>query len=274
MRRLMERRIRSLVITACLAALLVALYSWGDAALLRVDVYSGFLLLSGVWFLAMLHWRKKVPSLPLGNVATWLQIHIYVALLMMVTFALHVKWRIPNGWLEASVGLLFFSVSASGLFGLYLTRTLPKKLARVGEEIIYERIPYFRRMLVEEARQILLQVATVSDSPVLMNFYTLKLQPFLAQSRSWGYRLNPDSRRRRFLLAELQGLHRYLSEQERPACERLFAIVRRKDDLDYHEALQSVLRTWLFVHIALTYPLLLLATLHGLLAWSFVGALP
>ena len=274
MRRLAERRIRSLVITAVLAALLVAAYRWGEASFYRVDAYTGMLLLGGVWFLAMLHWRKKLPTLPLGKVSTWLQIHIYVALLMIVVFALHLNWRRPDGWLESCLAGLFVLVSGSGLLGLYLTRTLPKKLARVGEEIIYERIPYFRRTLVEEARQLLLQVASVSDSPVLVNFFTAKLQPYLAQSRSWAYRLNPTSRRRRFLMAELQGLHRYLSEQERPTCERLFALVRRKDDLDYHEALQSVLRTWLFVHIALTYPLLLLATLHGLIALSFIGGLP
>jgi hypothetical protein len=176
--------------------------------------------------------------------------------------------------LESILAGLFVLVAGSGLLGLYLTRTLPKKLARVGEEVLYERIPAFRRTLVDEAQRLLLEAATLTDSPILANFYAAKLQPFLAQPRTWAYRLNPTSRRRRFLLAEMQGLQRYLSDHERPICERLFALVRKKDDLDYHEALQSLLRGWLFVHISLTYPLLLLATLHGLLAWSFVGAWP
>ena len=43
------------------------------------------------------------------------------------------------------------------------------------------------------------------------------------------------------------------------ACERLFALVRRKDDLDFHAARQGMLKTWLFVHIGLTYALVALA---------------
>ena len=62
-----------------------------------------------------------------------------------------------------------------------------------------------------------------------------------------------------------------LSDQEQAACERLFALVRRKDDLDFHEARQRLLKLWLFVHIGLTYALVLLALLHGLLAHAFRG---
>jgi hypothetical protein len=70
---------------------------------------------------------------------------------------------------------------------------------------------------------------------------------------------------------EMQNLRRYLSEHELAACERLFALVRRKDDLDFHAARQGLLKTWLFVHIALTYALIALALLHGLLASAFGG---
>jgi hypothetical protein len=76
---------------------------------------------------------------------------------------------------------------------------------------------------------------------------------------------------RKRLLAELTGATRYLSDDERKTAEELFALVRRRDDLDYHEALQWRLRAWLFVHIALTYPLLTAAALHAWLAHVFYG---
>jgi hypothetical protein len=66
-------------------------------------------------------------------------------------------------------------------------------------------------------------------------------------------------------------LRRYLSEQELAGLERLYALVRRKDDLDFHDARQRALKLWLFVHIALTCALVLLALLHGLLAHAFHG---
>ena len=76
---------------------------------------------------------------------------------------------------------------------------------------------------------------------------------------------------RRDLMHEMEDLRRYLSDQEQGACEKLFALVRRKDDLDFHEARQGVLKLWLFAHIALSYTLVLLAVLHGLLAHAFGG---
>jgi hypothetical protein len=51
----------------------------------------------------------------------------------------------------------------------------------------------------------------------------------------------------------------------------LFALVRRKDDLDFHEARQKLLKVWLFAHIGLTYALVLLALLHALMAHAFGG---
>jgi hypothetical protein len=51
----------------------------------------------------------------------------------------------------------------------------------------------------------------------------------------------------------------------------LFSLVRRKDDLDFHDARQKILKLWLFGHIGLTYALVLLALVHGLLAHAFGG---
>ena len=64
------------------------------------------------------------------------------------------------------------------------------------------------------------------------------------------------------------------SNAERKTAEELFSLVRRRDDLDYHEALQWRLRVWLFAHVALTYPLLLAAGLHAWTAHVFYGGAP
>ena len=76
---------------------------------------------------------------------------------------------------------------------------------------------------------------------------------------------------RRTKFREMQDVRRYLSDQEQSACEDLFALVRRKDDLDFQEARQKLLKVWLFGHIGLTYVLVLLSLLHGLLAHAFYG---
>ena len=72
-------------------------------------------------------------------------------------------------------------------------------------------------------------------------------------------------------MREMQDLRRYLCDAEQVGCERLVALVRRKDDLDFHDARQKTLKLCLFAHIGLTYALLLLAILHGVLAHAFRG---
>ena len=76
---------------------------------------------------------------------------------------------------------------------------------------------------------------------------------------------------RKSLLSEMSDLRRFLTDQEQGACEELYALVRRKDDLDFHESRQKLLKTWLFAHIALTYALVTLALLHAVLAHAFHG---
>jgi hypothetical protein len=72
-------------------------------------------------------------------------------------------------------------------------------------------------------------------------------------------------------LAELDDLRRFATEQERATLEKLAALVRQKDGLDYHRALQLALKLWLFVHIPLTYALLIFTLLHIVLVLGFSG---
>jgi len=71
------------------------------------------------------------------------------------------------------------------------------------------------------------------------------------------------------LLSELDALDRYLNAEERETMTQLAEFVRAKDNLDFQRAVQGMLKGWLFVHIPLTYALLLFAAVHGLLAWRF-----
>jgi hypothetical protein len=228
-------------------------------------------MLAAVLFLALYNVRKKLPFLPLGSSAAWLQWHLYVAFGSAGVFALHAGLAWPTGLLESTLALVYAATMASGLAGLYLTRTIPAQLARVGEEVIYERIPALTRHVRREADELVLAAVSESGATTLADFYTARLHGYLHRPRGAAYFLRPTTALRRALMQEMQDLRRYLSAGEQAACERLFKFVRRKDDLDFHSARQRLLKTWLFVHIGLTYVLVTLAVLHGLLAIAFRG---
>jgi hypothetical protein len=260
-----SRRAALVVVIALLLALLVWLQRSG---LQNASFTTGYALFAAVVSLIALHWRKQAPSLPLGKISVWLQHHVYLGYLTIVLFALHINFSVPTGVFETVLFTLFIVVAGSGLYGLYISRTLPRQLRVLPEEVVYEKIPSLQRQVMEEARQIIL---SASDSSALTDFYKTKLAPFLERPRGLAYFLYPNSRRRRLLTGQLHELHRFLSEPQVRDCRQLERLLGRKDDLDFHRALQGRLKLWMFVHIGCSYSLLLLGAVHGVIAHAFQG---
>lgn len=266
-----RRRLRNAGITVLALGAIATWVQWRRAGLQATSFDTGYLLLAALLFLCLYNLRKKLPVLTWPSSAGWLQLHLYVGLSTAFLFGMHVDWRVPDGFFEVTLTGLFVGTFASGLVGLYWSRTLPPRLARVSEEVIYERIPQLRSQLRDRAQQAVLETVRIAGATTLGEFYSDRLHAFFENARGIRYFLRPNPRLRRQLLAELTEVSRYLSEPERKTCEQLFALVRRRDDLDYHAALQWRLKAWLFLHIGLTYPLLAVASLHGVLAHLFDG---
>ncbi len=258
------------------ALIMVAITAWWryEWLTLRPHAFtSGGLLGSAVVFLAAYNLRKRLTFLPLGSSATWLKVHLYVGVGAVWLFLLHTSFRIPNGIFESSLAALYLLVTASGLHGLYLTRTIPGRLAALGEEPIWERIPGLRRKVAERAQELVLIARDDSSAGVVTDIYSRRLFRFFEGPRGWRYYLRPTSTLRRQLLAELGELKRYLGEPQQQLVEELAALTARKDDLDYHHALQGWLKCWLFGHIGGTYALLLFAGFHAVQAHAFHGGM-
>lgn len=269
-----SRRLRNSTLTIAAMAGVVTYAWWSHVRLVHPAFVTGYLLLGMLAFLAAYNIRKKLPIVSWTTSASWLQAHIYVGLATAVVFGTHISWRLPEGWLEGFLATLYVATFISGLVGLYWTRTVPVQLARVSEEFIYERIPALRNQVRKKSQQVVLETVRATGSDTLGNFYSSRLEGYLEKPRGWYYWFKPSSRLRKRLLAELTEVTRYLSVPEQQASEQLFALIRRRDDLDFQAAMQWRLKIWLFAHIGLTYPLLMLACLHGWLAHLFDGGLP
>ena len=230
---------------------------------------TGWILFAAMFVLTFFNARKKLPFLPLGKAETWLQIHIYLGFFTVVLFLIHLNFRVPHGWFEITLAWLFALVSASGVVGLLFSRTLPRRLATRGGEVIFEKIPALRHALKAEAEN--LALGTEAKSLVIAEFYTKRLAPFFAGPKSSWLHLAESRRPVSALLAELDDLRRFVNDAEREKIGKLAALVRQKDGLDYHRALQLALKLWLFVHIPLTYGLIIFTLLHLVLVFGFSG---
>ena len=267
-----ERRV-VFAVTAIGMTIFIALWIWlRNANLQHGSFTTGYVLLGSLFFLAMLGMRKRLSFIPsIGSASFWMQLHIYVGLVSFAVFAFHIGLRIPDGGLEVFLAVLYLLVAFSGFYGLYVTRVVPRKLNAINEEVIFERIPLLRNQIANSAREMVLDACATSE--VLAKFYARRLAAFLEQPRSLAYAINPSGRTRRKLISEIEELDRFLVEDQRSVSRRLAILIRKKDDLDFHHAMQGRLKVWLFVHIGMTYSLLIVSIVHGVLAHAFSGGL-
>ncbi len=247
----------------------VLVYAAYTVTLRPTSFLSGWLLFVLMLALASYNIRKKLPFLPLGTSAGWLQFHIYAGLLTVVLFVLHSGLHVPNGVLEVTLALLYVAVAGSGIMGLALSRLLARRLAIHGEEVIFERIPAMRKHLRERAEELVERSVSETNSTVIADFHVSRLVPFFDGPRNfWGHLFESD-RPRHTLLTALGALDRYLSTKEREYGGEIGSLIRGKDDLDHQDALQGTLKYWLFIHIPLTYSLLILSLVHAFLASAY-----
>ena len=241
-----RRRILNSAITLLFLAALGGWVAARGASNLSSSFPTGYILFAAVVFLALFNVRKRLPFLPqLGSANLWMQAHIYVGLGTFALFAMHIGWQLPTGGLEWFLAALYLTVAGSGLYGLFITRRIPARLAMLREECIYEQIPYRRQQLATEARTLV--SAAAEDAESLPRFYLNRLAPFLEQPRTLAYAVVPTTARRRQLQSELDGLDRFLTSGEKAIRKRLLEILHSKDNLDYHQVMQGRLKMWLFV---------------------------
>ena len=268
-----QRRKKYALVTVAVMTLIAVLVWLLQSRLLSSSFFTGYIFIGSLFFLTALGMRKRLSFLQkVGSASFWMQLHIYVGLSTFVIFGMHVKWRIPDGGLEIFLSALYLFVALSGVYGMYVSRILPKRLTALNEEIIYERIPAFRQKLAQQARGIVLEACESSE--VLAKFYANRLIYFFERPRSFAYNVSPSGGRRRQLVGEIEALDRFLAEDQRVASRKLAVLVRQKDDLDFHRAIQGRLKIWLFAHIGVTYSLLIVAVVHGVMAHAFSGAMP
>jgi hypothetical protein len=237
----------------------------------RLNYLSGWVLFFLMLVLTCYNARKKLPFLPLLSSATWLQFHIYTGWFTVVMFCLHLDGRLPTGWFECTLALLYGLVTVSGILGLVLSQVLPPRLTTLGGEVPFERIRPLRHSLKTQVEQLVLNVVPESRSTILADFYLRRLKDFFDGPRNFWFHLIEVRRPLKRVLQEMNNLNRYLTVKERATLGQVEALVRQKDGLDYHRALQLVLKGWLFVHIPLTYSLLLFTVAHIILVLAFSG---
>ena len=222
-------------------------------------------------FAALLGVRKKLPFLPVGNVQRWLRGHIWLTLLTIPLILLHSGFRL-GGPMTTTLMLLYAIVMVSGIYGLILQHKLPTMMKEsLPAEIVFEQIPNVRAQLcavAEKFQRSLKQQATsgsavvatdVSQEEVLAGFIEQRLLPYLRARHSEKYRLGHTR--------EADEIFRHLKlrvdEMYRPRVDEMRRWCEERRLTDAQVRMQHWLHGWLFVHVPLSFLLLLMTVWHG-----------
>jgi len=261
------------ILGALSVALLSGIYWMLDKALAdslrQPALVSGLTLFAVILLLTLFNARKKLPFLPLLKASTWLQVHLYAGFFSLALFLFHIGFKLQRGPLEVILAFLFLAVSGSGVIGLALSRWVPARLTLHGENLIFERIPALRTGVRQEVERLVLASVPATRSTTIADFYEHRLRAYFERPRHLWSHLLGYTKPLHALLAEVGAMDRYLNAEERKVMGEITEYIRVKDNLDFQLAAQGVLKGWLFVHIPLTYALILVGVVHGLLAWRF-----
>lgn len=267
---------------------------------------SGLMLYAG-----LLSARKKVPTIRLGRAATWLKGHIWLGLLTVPLIAYHAAFS-WGGWLEIALWIVFLTIIASGIFGLFMQATIPKLMTeRVQMETIYEQIPHICSMIKFEADSIVAslcgalpedadipQAATVdklnaekfavyhaqldppegqegeeklrkkkeakvdAKSAPLKQFYLSEVRPFLTVDFKSGSKLADASN----AAGKFELLKRRLPPEMHEAVDQIADFCEERRQLALQTRLHHWLHTWLFLHVPLSFALLILGIAHAVMS--------
>jgi hypothetical protein len=258
------------LLLACFLLLLVR--NVAEHQLYQTQFITGWVVFIGVLGLTALNLRKKLPILPLVKMTTWVQVHIYLGLFTFVAYAVHAETLVPSGRLDTLLAVLFLLVAVSGVVGLLLSRILPRRLTRHGENLLYERLPGFGAQLRREVEALVMRAASEHRSKSIPAFYQKRLRHFFLKPRNFWAHVFQSRVPMHRLSEQIRSVERYLDNDEKEIMSGIAQCVEAKDGLDYQYAAQSLLKRWLFVHIPLTYGMLLLGVVHVILAYAFDGA--
>jgi hypothetical protein len=259
------------------------------------SIASAFMLFAG-----LLGARKQVPIWRVGRAQAWMRGHLWLGSTSFPLILFHSGFRFGVGLTRALMWLLLV-VFVSGIVGAILQHFMPRLTTqRIPLETIYEQIGRVRSLLVKEAQTMVAEASSALAGSVshateqqraasasagtiggltvasglqvdeeasdqLQEFFRREMQPYIAHGGSRGMAL-ADRNRSQSMFQQLRLL---LPPNLHATVDDLENICEEKRELDQQTQYHRILHAWLLVHIPASYALLLLGTVHAVMALRY-----
>jgi hypothetical protein len=237
---------------------------------------DGWVLAGGMGLQLYFHIAIKTASLSAKAAARWRKIHIFLGYLLIAVFIFHSDFSLPDTGFEWALWAGFVLVTLSGIFGTYLAWSLHKW--GMDEHASYDRIPTRRAELGRDVHAAIAKTDPATAAIALpappydawiMDLYTSHLRDFFQGQRNFTAHLIGSQRPLKRLTDEIENLSRYVDQRSQEKLAAIKNLVIEKDRLDFARVYLGLAKGWLYVHVPVTYALIVLTVLHVLVVYAF-----
>jgi hypothetical protein len=238
---------------------------------------DGWVLAAGMSLQLYFHIAIKTASLSPKSASALRKFHIFLGYLLIAAFISHSDFSLPDTGFEWALWACFVLVTLSGIFGTYLAWARQAK-HEIDERAGTDRISARRAELAQEVHAIIAMTdpATAAfalpappDDAWIKDLYTNHLRDFFQGPRNITAHLIGSRRPLQRMTNEIDNLSRYVDKQAQEKLAAIKALVVEKDQLDLARVYLGLNKGWLFVHVPVTYALIVLTVLHVLVAYAF-----
>ncbi|WP_291177892.1 hypothetical protein [Hyphomicrobium sp.] len=276
---LISQMVQCLLIAALSGSLFWLVWIYGNS--LRDPRYlDGWILAGGMSLQLSFHIAIKRAKLSPKSVMRWRKTHILIGYLLIAAFLSHADFSLPDTGFEWALWAGFVLVTLSGIVGTYLAWSLKAK-RRIDEGVSYDRIPALRSGLARDVHAAVVEIDPADAQIALpglpgmphdawiMDLYTTHLRDFFQGPRNFTAHLIGSQRPLKRLTDEIDSLSGYVDQQSQEKLAAIKNLVIEKDRLDFARVYLGLSKVWLFVHVPITYALIVLSVLHVLVVYAF-----
>jgi hypothetical protein len=218
--------------------------------------------------LALFGVRKRAYRSSLGTLEGWLQAHIYLGLLVLIILAFHSGGHFSDRIAAASFVILSIVV-ASGIVGAILYSSIPRLLTGVEGNLSPTEISAQLNQLARQMSRIASH-RSAKFRELYEELLRMSEPPFLA-----GWRILFASRRESLIQKddEWKQMLARVPAEEQEELRQMLVLSRQRNELLRTLVLQqryrNVLESWRYVHVPLTFVLLVLMIVHIVAAFYY-----
>ncbi len=255
----------------------------------------GILAYAIFFFASALGIRKKRRTLPIGIVRAWLRAHIWLSILTLPLVLFHAGFHL-GGTHTTWLMVIYAIVMVSGVYGLVLQQFMPRLMKeRLTREVVFEQIPHvrgqitdaaiafrsrLRKLQEEHAHELQSAPAGATNEERTDKFFDPSIDmlarafdeeclPYLLARR--GSRLPLGDARVAF--ETFRTLKLNVTRAWQPQVDQLETWCDERRMMDLQTKYQHWLHAWLFIHVPLSFVLLVFTGWHAWVELRYLSTL-